>query len=291
MKRTLALVLLVLSLLSPVLFGPRPAASGGNGFYFVQISDTHIGDPKADADARTAVVVEAINALPVKVAFVLHTGDIVMDRIDDPAVIARAKELFSRLHAPIHCVPGNHDILARPARRDADAAAFIANFGPLAQRIDYGGVSFLLMDTEPLARNFNLSGYDGLAWLAEQLRQADGRPVIVVHHRPAVEDFYDLSFHPNWDQQNCRRFIDVLAGGNVRAIIAGHFHRDEMHFIGDIPVYVAGPVAAYLGRQGSFRLYHYQDGHLSYRTIYLEPDLGQITRRILSTQIAATTQP
>jgi UDP-2,3-diacylglucosamine pyrophosphatase LpxH len=60
-----------------------------------------------------------------------------------------------------------------------------------------------------------------------------------------------------------------LAGYDVKAVITGHFHRDELHWVGGRPVFAAPPVAGYWGRQASFRLYEYRDGRLSYRTIYL----------------------
>ncbi|MDY6906314.1 MAG: hypothetical protein SWH61_16705 [Thermodesulfobacteriota bacterium] len=42
---------------------------------------------------------------------------------------------------------------------------------------------------------------------------------------------------------------------NVKAIVAGHFHRDELHWLGDVPVYIAPPVAGYWGRKAAFRIY------------------------------------
>jgi hypothetical protein len=58
-------------------------------------------------------------------------------------------------------------------------------------------------------------------------------------------------------------------------VIAGHFHRDELHWVGDVPLFVCAPLAGYWGRQGSYRIYEYKDGRLGYRTQYLEGRDGQ----------------
>ncbi len=56
------------------------------------------------------------------------------------------------------------------------------------------------------------------------------------------------------------------------AAIAGHFHRDEFHDLGGVPLLVAAPVSGRFGRQTSFRIYEYDSGRLTYRTWYLEPE-------------------
>ena len=56
----------------------------------------------------------------------------------------------------------------------------------------------------------------------------------------------------------------------VFAVIAGHFHRDELHVIDGLPFYLAGPVINFWGRQTTYRHWTLANGVLSYRTIYLE---------------------
>src|SRR5512147_3183085 len=55
------------------------AASLKGSLFFAQISDSHIGFAKEanpDVTATLQVAVDRLNALPVRPAFVLHTGDI-----------------------------------------------------------------------------------------------------------------------------------------------------------------------------------------------------------------------
>jgi hypothetical protein len=60
-----------------------------------------------------------------------------------------------------------------------------------------------------------------------------------------------------------------LRAHTIKAVITGHFHRDELHWTDGIPVFSAPPVAGFWGRQASYRLYEYRAGNLSYRTLYL----------------------
>jgi UDP-2,3-diacylglucosamine pyrophosphatase LpxH len=76
--------------------------------------------------------------------------------------------------------------------------------------------------------------------------------------------------YPGWPPAARERFEQLVNAANVKGVLSGHFHRDELHWLGKVPVFVSAPVADYWGRQGSFRLYEYRDGRLSYRTIYLE---------------------
>jgi 3',5'-cyclic AMP phosphodiesterase CpdA len=235
-------------------------------FYFVQITDTHFGSRGHDQIA--AQMVETINSLPMPIACVIHTGDIIADRLDNPGVLAVATGTLARLKAPLHLTPGNHDILKK--RVESTLSVYTNSIGPLAERVDYPDVTFLMVHTEPLDAAAPIDGFDPLDWLEKALAETGDRPVIVCHHRPPVDDFHGGRMHPGWPEATRERWIRLLNRGNVIAVLAGHFHRDELHWLGDVPLFVSAPMAIYWGRQPSFRLYEYRDGRLGYRTIYLE---------------------
>ena len=237
-----------------------------NSFFFVQITDTHFGVD--DHNAVVARMVDLINQLPMQVEFVVHTGDVGTDNLDDGKTATAGHAILGRLKMPLYVVPGNHDIV--PQHLAATREAFEKNFGPLCTNFTCHGVVFLLVYTEPLKRSGDVEGYDPIAWLKEHLQAAGGAPVIVCNHMPPVEDFYNNKMHYGWRKEVRARWESLLQTNNVKAEITGHFHRDEMHWLGDTPLYVAAPAARFWGRQPSFRLYEYRDGHLSYRTIYLE---------------------
>jgi 3',5'-cyclic AMP phosphodiesterase CpdA len=236
------------------------------GFYFVQISDTHWG--ARDGVALTRRAVALINALPVPVECVVHTGDILADNIEKTTVVQDGLAALAPLKIPIHFVPGNHDILASNPRKTQES--FQSAFGPVASTAEYRGVFFIFMFTEPLRSDYRLPGYDPMLWLAEQLKAASGRPVLLFYHAPQVADFHHNQFFPGWSDKTRLKWEKLLRGGSVKAIITGHFHRDELHWVGDIPMYVGEPITRFWDRQPALRLYEYRNGHLGYRTIYLE---------------------
>ncbi len=262
---------IIAGLASLMLIGLAVAACAGppqNGarFHFVQITDTHFGD--RDHLDRTRRLVEQINRLPFEIACVVHTGDMFADNITNERITAEGLAVLRQLRAPLHILPGNHDIREEDLERTLQA--YRQRVGPLVHQAEYNGVVFVFGYTEPLALGFDVNGYDPLKELKAALTSAGGRPIVLFHHRAAVDDYYEFAMHPGWGGEARRRFEALLRDFNVKAVIAGHFHRDELHASDGIPIFTAPPVAGYWGRQGSFRVYEYLDGIRSYRTIYLK---------------------
>ena len=238
----------------------------GSHFYFVQITDTHFGDNHHFE--RTRKIVEQINRLPMKIEFVVHTGDIVMDNIEDENTVAQGLDILKNIRVPVHYVPGNHDILQKKLKRTHNM--YKEYFGGLVSRATYGGVTFIFLYTEPLAEGFHVDGYQPMKQLESILKKVGDRPAIIFHHRPSVGDFYKNRMHNGWNPEVQNRWIALINSYNVQAVIAGHFHRDEHHWLGEVPLYVSPPVAGYYGRQAAFRIYEYKKGKVGYRTQYVE---------------------
>jgi len=245
--------------------------SDSSQFYFIQISDTHFGE--RDHYLRIRKVIDEINQLPVKIEFVALTGDIVADRIDKSEVLDHVFKEMNRLTVPIHYLPGNHDILFNKFvafNLKKTRNIYRQKFGPLLTTQLYHNVNFIFMYTEPLAKDFKLEGYNPLKELQNQLDKLDQKPVILCHHRPSVKDFYLNRFHKSWKKSFRKQWIELLNQHNVKAVIAGHFHRDELHWLGNIPLFISPPVSGYRGRQSTFRIYEYKKGQVSYRTQYVQ---------------------
>ena len=233
---------------------------------FVQITDTHLG--VGGHRQITAEVVDLVNRLPMPIACVVHTGDIVADQMDQTNIVADLAE-FGRLKAPVHYIPGNHDILDK--RFESTFRAYTNWFGSTCSRAEYGGVVFLFADLRPESQAGGPGDADPLDWLEGELKTTGGKPVLLFQHYPGVDDFHHNQFHPAWSNEGRRqRWLRLVNSGNVKAVIAGHFHRDELHWLGGVPLYVAQPVARFWGRQPSFRVYEYRNGRLSYWTVYVE---------------------
>ncbi len=83
---------------------------------FVHFTDSHIGPTKdfllegVSPFERTAAVIDAIRALPVRPDFVLHSGDIANhSSFAAEGAYELARELFARLELPLYIMAGNHD--------------------------------------------------------------------------------------------------------------------------------------------------------------------------------------
>ena len=204
-----------------------------------------------------------------KVEFIVHTGDIVMNEIENSEVVEKSLSVMGQLKAPMHYIAGNHDILAGDKRKTT-ANIYKNRYSPLYDKAEYKGIVFLFMYSIPLAEGFVLEGYEPLEWLKQTLEESADKPVIIFHHVPSVEDFYNNQMHNGWPEAMRQQWTTLLNSHNVKAVIAGHFHRDEHHWLGEVPLYVSGPVAGYWGRQATFRVFEYRNGKISYRTQYIQ---------------------
>jgi metallophosphoesterase superfamily enzyme len=82
------------------------------GLTFLQISDSHVGFDKAANPNALGTLEEAvgrINALPVKPAFMIHTGDI--SHLSKASQFDDADRIISQTRLDVHYVPGEHDFL------------------------------------------------------------------------------------------------------------------------------------------------------------------------------------
>lgn len=259
--RGLTLWVAAVAIALPV-FAARPAH-----FYFVQITDTHWG--ARDGVALTRKAVEAINQLPYKIEFVVHTGDLFADSIEREAVLKEGRDALQGLKAPVYVVPGNHDIRAMEAK--ATTAAFTRSFGPVSRRADVQGVACLFFYSEPLVGGFQVPDYDPLAWLESALKQAGNKPVLLFQHTPSIGNVLGAKDPLAWvDGAREAWETAVRRHPSIKAIVAGHVHRDELHWIGDVPLFSSAPLARFWNRQPSFRVYDYWNGKLGYWTVYLE---------------------
>jgi predicted MPP superfamily phosphohydrolase len=232
---------------------PETNSETGPHFYFAQITDTHIGI--YDGEQRTQQVIQALNASSLPLVCVVHTGDLAEQ--GEPQNIAKAE--LSKLSAPLHVLPGNHDMMENNSTQ-----SFINRWGALSSSAEYEGVVFLFVYDQQAYE------YEPLTWLEKALEKAAGKPVILFHHEPPVEDFHNNALRPGWPENKKQKWMKLLEDNNVIAEITGHFHRGELHFLGKTPLFVSEPVSGRYERQAAYRIYEYKNGKLAYRTQYVE---------------------
>lgn len=254
-------------LLSLPAFTAAPALGVGNAkaVRFIQLTDTHFG--QRNHEAITATIIKQINKLPMKIDFAVHSGDIMNNAILDEAAVEKGRKVMSGLKVPVHYVPGNHDILRKnhaPTRQ-----AFEADFGSLHQVHEYNGLAMVTLYTEPLAGSFKALRFDPLTELEKTLKHLKGKPIVMAHHSPCVGNFYNNRSYKGWPESTRNRWITLLNTYKVTGVIAGHFHRDEMFWLGNVPLHICPPVSLSWGRQPAYRIFSYENGKLNYRTQYV----------------------
>ncbi|PWC40352.1 metallophosphoesterase [Azospirillum sp. TSO22-1] len=220
------------------LIGAARAAAPG-GFTFVQISDSHIGfnkeaNPDVGATLRSAV--EAINALPERPAFVVHTGDVT--HLSKPAEFDDADQLLRGLKAgPVHAVPGEHDVL------DEGGTAFRGRYARESRgagwySLDEGGVHFLaLVNVVDLkAGGLGNLGEEQLAWLEDDLRgRSASTPIVVLAHIPL------WSVYPEWGwgTADSEQALAALRRFGSVTVLNGHIHQAMQKVEGTIAFHTA----------------------------------------------------
>ncbi|MCY3831508.1 MAG: metallophosphoesterase [Chloroflexi bacterium] len=200
---------------------------------FLHISDTHISaDPAFDPPgipaslphpkAAAERLLAAIERLPFEIEFILHTGDVCADPIEQDYHCAR--ELLSRLSKPVYLLPGNHD--------SAQLMADILHDGEGLQvlgdaQVQLGSGQLLTLDTNgegdehaPMLRD------EQIDWFAQSLESDGAGPVIVAVHHPLIETGV-----PWIDQQmrvqNGERIQQILRRHHekVAGVFHGHIHQ------------------------------------------------------------------
>jgi 3',5'-cyclic AMP phosphodiesterase CpdA len=251
---------------------PPPA---NESIYFVQITDTHldVDDPGdlEDHYGATEMAINYVNELPVDVDFVAVTGDIMHEKTGDTKAEEKTLAMFGKLEPPVHYLPGNHDILYGPGP-DELLGEYESAFGAADYGFEHGGVWFIMFNSELLAEGTSDVIDKQIAVLKRLIRASQGKRTVIFIHSSPAPDLYGGKFHYGWPKDAAQKFTAAInsSQANVIAVIGGHFHREEKHYFGDVPVYLTGAVANFWGRQSVFKLFHIDpQGRITYRLRYL----------------------
>ncbi len=217
---------------SGLLVGRAVAAGTAEAVEFVQISDSHIGFHQAanpDVAGTLKMAIDAINAMPVQPAFVVHTGDIThlstAQQFDD------ARALLSQLRMPLVALPGEHDVIGN------DFKPYLANFkvphstaGGWASW-DARGVHYVVLLNVFNFEKLGLLGSDQLGWLANDLAAVPAStPVVVFTHVP----LYALYPQWGWTTEDGSKALALLQKFDRVTVLNGHIHQIVTHQEGNI---------------------------------------------------------
>jgi outer membrane protein assembly factor BamB len=179
---------------------------------FAVITDTHedIAIPeRAQQLTRLLTVAEGMNP-----DFVLHCGDITDYGVDDEFALYRSavpNTLWDRMHH----APGNHE-----ARWTPDAfETYRRYFGPEWTSFELHGLRVAGLAPMQLLQEPGLFGAEGLDRVSDALR-GSRNPAVMFLHYPLGADNYFVN--------DTEDFLDRIAGRQVRALFAGHIHRQQV---------------------------------------------------------------
>jgi 3',5'-cyclic-AMP phosphodiesterase len=257
-----------------------PQALGGppkvDGFSFVQVSDNHIGFNAAgvntDVTKTFEQVVERINALPVRPAMVIHTGDLA--HLSKPAEFDTNMQILKTIKTDqFFTVPGEHDVIGDGGK------GFRDRFLPKGQEKDYysfdtHGVHFVALSNAGVEDSFGVLGTAQLDWLKKDLQGVNhDTPIVVFAHVP----LYAVYPAWGWTTKDQAQAIALLQPFSSVTVLNGHIHQVLSQVEGNIRFFTAASTAfpqhkPGVDNQGAYKLPADQLLQLlGYRTVTVVP--------------------
>ena len=191
-----------------------PAAGGDGSLHLCVVTDTHVDVDEPDRLVGLRSIFASIDRAEPDV--VLHCGDI-SDYGASDEYAAYLSAIPRSLRPRVRHVPGNHEV-----RWDEQALhTYNRLFGSAPYSFDVDGVHLIGLNPTQLLQEPGYFGDEHLGWLRADLA-ATGRhtPVVMFVHYPMGGDSYYVN-----DQDD---FLDTISGYDVRALIAGHTHRQAV---------------------------------------------------------------
>jgi plastocyanin len=219
------------------------APDSGDGFTFVQISDSHIGFSRpanTDVTATLQQAIARINALPRTPEFIIHTGD--LTHLSKPSEFdTLAEVLRSAKTDQIFFVPGEHDMLSDEGRQ------YLDRFGKGTKgagwySFDKHGVHFvgLVNVVDMNAGGLGNLGEAQLGWLAGDLSGLpDSTPIVAFAHIPL------WSVYPEWGWGTAdgARALALMKRFAAVTVLNGHIHQIMQKVEGNVSFHTARSTA------------------------------------------------
>lgn len=208
----------------------------------VHFSDTHLlpgsGQlyDRVNSDAHLAEALEELESSGARPDAFVFTGDLA-DK-GDPAAYAKLRALVDpvaqRMGATVIWLMGNHD--DRAAFRTAMLGG-LSSTEPIDTVYDLDGLRLIALDSSVPGRHHGALATEQLSWLADVLAVPAPRGTILAMHHPPIPSVLDLAVAVELHAQAA--LASVLAGTDVRTILAGHLHYSSTAMFAGIPVSVA----------------------------------------------------
>ena len=226
---------------SYALSDPRQAAKAmaAGDLSFVQISDSHIGFNKPanpDVAGTLQAAIDKINALPMKPAFVLHTGDIT--QLSKPEEFDTAAQVLKGLKTDhVFYVPGEHDVLDGTGKLYRERHG-MNSAGDDWYSVDLNGAHFVgLINVLNLkAGGLGYLGRDQLDWLEKDLKSVSSEtPIVVFAHIPLWSVYPDWG----WGTDDSAQALSYMKRFGSVTVLNGHIHQTMRKVEGNITFHTA----------------------------------------------------
>ena len=226
---------------------PRPfnlldRAAAASGFSFVQISDSHIGFNNAanpNVSGTLQETIDKVNALPVRPAFMIHTGDIT--HLSKPEQFDTADQIIKGANLTVHYIPGEHDVI------DDDGKGYLERHGKGTTGLgwysfDEAGVHFIGLIN---VMNFKAGGLGNLgqeqvAWLAKDVEGLSAStPIVIFAHMPLWTIYQEWG----WGTGDAAEALSHVKRFGSVTVLNGHIHQIVQKVEGNISFQTARSTA------------------------------------------------
>lgn len=278
---------------------PLPAewSTDADSTFFLQMADTqfgmwakpvlfaYLGWGWRDAEfARETEHMERAIAHANRLApgFVIFCGDLV-NTPGHPGQTTEFQRIAARLDdsIPLYLVAGNHDVGNEPTPESL--AGYREQFGRDWYRFRQGGVYGIVLNSQLIHSPAGAPDEAAaqLAWLRRELdaAKASGAPqILVFQHHPyflSTPDEPDQYF--NIPVERRALYLGLFRAAGVRAIFAGHYHRNAHGWDGALEMVTTGPVGKPLGEDPSgFRIVRIGEAGLDHAYVSLDAVPAQL---------------
>lgn len=241
----------------------------------VHLSDPHflaggaLLNDRVDVEAGLRRALAAIERAESNPDAVVITGDLA--DLGEPDAYRRLDDAFApfaeRLGAPIVWVAGNHD--ERPALR-AGLLGLPPTEEPVTGVWDLGGLRLIALDTSVPGWHHGDLDTGQLEWLAGLLAEPAPHGTLLAMHHPPVPSHVPL--FGILELQRTEELAAVIAGSDVRGILAGHLHYALHGTFAGVPVSVASATCYTMNLTRPASEVNGMDAAQSFQLVHVYPD-------------------
>jgi Icc protein len=217
------------------LFGAPMLPPKQSDFSFVQISDSHIGFNKpanADVTATLRLALDKINARPVALDFLIHTGD--LTHSSKPAEFDTLAQMLGTKRQ-IFYVPGEHDTSVD------DGKLYMERYGKGTQgngwySFNHKGVHFIGLNNVEQLEGMGKLGQAQLDWLKQDLSGLkSSTPIVIFAHIPL------WAVYPTWGwgTSDSEQALAMLKPFGSVTVLNGHIHQVLQKMEGNVTFHTA----------------------------------------------------